>query len=132
MGSDGVAAVRFSQVRMLVDDFAGCFRFYGELLGLAATFGTDTDDYASFAAGDGTVALFRRSGQGDVVGLRLPGDSALLVLEVDDVDAEANRLGEFLVASPVSQPAWGGRVAYLRDPDGNLIELFQQIPVEDA
>jgi catechol 2,3-dioxygenase-like lactoylglutathione lyase family enzyme len=122
--------VRFSQVRMLVDDFAGCFRFYGELLGLERTFGSDSEDYASFAAGDGAVALFRRSDQADVVGLRLPGDSALLVLEVDDVDAEADRLGEFLVAGPVSQPEWGGRVAYLRDPDGNLVELFQQIPME--
>jgi catechol 2,3-dioxygenase-like lactoylglutathione lyase family enzyme len=124
--------VRFSQVRMLVDDFAGCFRFYGDVLGLEVSMGEESDDYASFAAGDGTVALFRRSGQGDVVGLRLPGDSALLVLEVDDVDAEANRLGEFLVAGPVSQPEWGGRVAYLRDPDGNLVELFQQIPMEPA
>jgi lactoylglutathione lyase len=115
---------------MLVDDFAGCFRFYGEVLGLEPTFGTDSEDYASFAAGEGAVALFRRSDQAHVVGLRLPGDSALLVLEVDDVDAEADRLGEFLVAGPVSQPEWGGRVAYLRDPDGNLVELFQQIPME--
>jgi lactoylglutathione lyase len=117
---------------MLVDDFASCFRFYGEVLGLERTMGSDSEDYASFAAGDGAVALFRRSDQSDVVGLRLPGDSALLVLEVDDVDAEADRLGEFLVAGPVSQPEWGGRVAYLRDPDGNLVELFQPIPLARA
>ena len=122
--------MRFSQVRMLVDDFAGCFRFYRDALGLEVTMGDESDAYASFAAGAGTVALFRRTEQGDVVGLRLPGDSALLVLEVDDVDAEADRLGEFLVQGPVSQPAWGGRVAYLRDPDGTLIELFQSIPME--
>ena len=124
--------MKFSQVRMLVDDFAGCFRFYGEVLGLQPSHGTADESYASFAAGEGTVAIFRRSAQGDVVGLRLPGDSALLVLEVDDVDAEAERLGEFLVEGPVDQPEWGGRVAYLRDPDGNLVELFQQLPMADA
>jgi lactoylglutathione lyase len=124
--------VKLSQIRLLVDDVDGCFRFYRDVLGLEPSFEAEGEDYASFQAGDGTVALFRRSAQGDVVGLRLPGDSALVVLEVDDVDAEATRLGEHVIAGPVSQPAWGGRVAYLRDPDGNLVELFQSIPMEEA
>jgi lactoylglutathione lyase len=124
--------VKLSQIRLLVDDVEGCFRFYRDVLGLEPSFGEAGEDYASFRVGDGTVALFRRSGQGDVVGLRLPGDSALLVLEVDDVDAEASRLGEHVIEGPVSQPTWGGRVAYVRDPEGNLVELFQSIPMEEA
>jgi lactoylglutathione lyase len=124
--------VKFSQVRMLVDDFDGCFRFYSDVLGLTPSFGAADENYTSLSAGAGTVVLFRRSGQGEVVGLRLPGDSALLVLEVDDVDADAARLGDVVVQEPVDQPACGGRVAYLRDPDGNLIELFQQIPMAHA
>jgi lactoylglutathione lyase len=123
--------VRFSQVRMLVDDFEGCFRFYGETLGLTPSFGAADEAYASFTAGEGTVALFKRPAQGEVVGLRLPGDSALLVLEVGDVDAEAERLRDAIVQEPVDQPEWGGRVAYVRDPDGNLIELFQTIPMAE-
>jgi catechol 2,3-dioxygenase-like lactoylglutathione lyase family enzyme len=119
--------MRFSQVRLLTDDPEGTFRFL-QRLGLEPTFGAEGDDYASFRAGDGTVALYRRSGQGDTVGLRLPGDSALLVLEVDDVDAEAARLGEWLVQEPVDRREWGGRVAYLREPGGNLVELFQTLP----
>lgn len=124
--------MRFSQVRLLVDDFEGCHRFYSDVLGLTPSFGAADENYASFAAGEGTVALFRRSGQGAVVGLRLPGDSALLVLEVEDVDAEVARIGDAVIQAPVDQPEWGGRVAYLRDPDGNLIELFQQIPMANA
>jgi catechol 2,3-dioxygenase-like lactoylglutathione lyase family enzyme len=120
--------VKLSQVRLLVDDFPGCFRFLRDALGLDPGFGAEDDDYASFSAGEGTIALFRRSGQADVVALRAAGDSALVVLEVDDVDAEADRLREHLVGGPVSQPEWGGRVAYLRDPDGNLFELFQTLP----
>jgi catechol 2,3-dioxygenase-like lactoylglutathione lyase family enzyme len=53
------------------------------------------------------------------------------VLEVDDVDAEAKRLRDAIVQEPVDQPEWGGRVVYLRDPDGNLIELFQSIPMAE-
>ena len=124
--------MKLSQVRLLVDDFPGCFRFLRDTLGLEPGFGAEGEDYASFSAGDGTIALFRRVGQNAVVGLRAPGDSALVVLEVDDVDAEASRLGELVVEGPVSQPEWGGRVAYLRDPDGNLFELFQTIPSEGA
>jgi catechol 2,3-dioxygenase-like lactoylglutathione lyase family enzyme len=121
--------VKLSQVRLLVDDFAGCFRFLREL-GLECSFGAEDEDYASFSAGVGTVALFRRAGQDAVVGLRAAGDSTLVVLEVDDVDAEAARLGNAVVRGPVDQPEWGGRVAYLRDPDGNLFELFQTIPTD--
>jgi catechol-2,3-dioxygenase len=32
---------------------------------------------------------------------------------------------------PASHPEWGIRTAYLRDPDGNLIEINSQIPHEE-
>lgn len=120
--------MRLSQIRLLVDDFPGCFRFLRDSLGLECSSGAEGEDYASFTAGEGAIALFRRSGQDAVVALRAPGDAALVVLEVDDVDDEAARLGDLVVEGPVSQPEWGGRVAYLRDPDGNLFELFQTVP----
>ena len=121
--------MRFSQLRLLTDDVAGSFRFCREL-GLQPTFGDEGEDYASFRAGEGTVAVFRRSGQEETIALRPPGDGALLVLEVDDVDAETARLREWVVQDPVDRPEWGGRVAYLREPGGNLVELFQTLPQE--
>ena len=121
--------MRFSQVRLLVDDVAGAFRFYRDELGLVVAFGNEGEPYASFDTGTGTVAIFAREGQAEVVELRAAGDSTLLVLEVDDVDADVARLGARVVAGPVDKPEWGGRVAYVRDPSGNLIELFQTIPM---
>lgn len=124
--------MRFSQVRLLVDDFTSAFRFYRDTLGLEIGFGGEGDPpYASFQA-DGAVAIFERSGQDETVELREPGDSVLLVLEVDDVDAEAARLSDQVAAGPVDRSDWGGRVAYVRDPSGNLIELFQVIPMEEV
>ena len=120
--------MKLSQVRFLVDDFGEAFRFYREVLGLEPGFGSeDEPPYASFAAGEGAVAIFERSGQGETVELRAPGDSTLLVLEVDDVDAATERMGDAVVAGPVDRSDWGGRVGYVRDPSGNLIELFQTI-----
>lgn len=119
-----------SQIRLLVDDVPACFRFLRDELGLRCTFGGESEPYASFAAGEGTIAVFARAEQDAVIDLRPRGDAALVVLEVEDVDAEVRRLGRVVVGGPTSTPAWGGRVAYVRDPDGNLFELFQAIPVE--
>jgi lactoylglutathione lyase len=120
--------LKFSQVRLLVDDFPACFLFLRDNLGLECTFGSEEDGYASFKAGTGTLAVFQRDEQAEVVELRAAGDGAVTVLEVDDVDREAARLGKAVVRGPVTKAAWGGRVAYVRDPDGNLFELFQTIP----
>jgi catechol 2,3-dioxygenase-like lactoylglutathione lyase family enzyme len=125
--------MRLSQVRFLVDDFGESFRFYRDVLGLPVGFGEEGEPpYASFTVGDGAVAIFERSGQEETVRLRAPGDGTLLVLEVDDVDAEAARLGDHVLAEPVNRADWGGRVVYVRDPSGNLVELFQQIPMEEG
>jgi lactoylglutathione lyase len=122
--------VKFSQVRLLVDDAAAAFRFYRDELGLTPSFGAEGEAYASFDAGGGTVAIFDRDAQNAVSPLRAPGDDALLVLEVDDVDSWAGRLAGRIVAGPSDQREWGGRVLHVRDPAGNLIELFQSIPME--
>jgi catechol 2,3-dioxygenase-like lactoylglutathione lyase family enzyme len=123
--------MRFSQARLLVDDFAAAFRFYRDTLGFTAASGDESSVYASFDTGSGMVAIFERSGQGEVVELRPPGDSTLLVLEVDDVDAAIAGKDEHVVRAPVDKPDWGGRVAFLRDPSGNLIELFQSLPPQE-
>ena len=120
--------MKLSQVRLLVHDFREAFSFYRDELGLEPGFADVAGGYASFGTPGGTIAVFERGDQAEVVVLRDPGDSTLLVLEVDDVDAEAERLHHHLVHSPQDLPAWGGRVAYVRDPSGNLIELFQSLP----
>ncbi len=123
--------MKLSQVRMLVDDPAEAFRFYHDELGLEPTWGEEGDEYASFSAGDGAVAIFTRTGQEDVVELHGEGDGAVLVLEVDDVDEWVRNLGERVVAGPTEKKEWGGRVVHVRDPSGNLIELFEPIPMEE-
>jgi len=124
--------MRFSQARLLVDDFGAAFQFYRDELGLEPSFGDESSGYASFVVGDGTIAIFERSEQEQVANLRDPGDAAIVVLEVDDAAALAERWRRHVVAGPVERPDWGGRVAYLRDPSGNLLELFEAIPMDVA
>ena len=118
-------------MRLLVEDYEACFRFYCAELGLQCGFGDERSGYADFSGGGGesVLALFDRDEMAEVVEVRPPGDRAVLVFQVDDLDVAAARWRDHLVSDPVSRPDWGIRVCHLRDPEGNLIELNQPIPM---
>ncbi len=119
--------MRLAQIRVLADDDAACFRFYRDVLGLPRGFGDETTGFAEFEAGEGTIAIFERREQQEVVDLEPAGDTTLIALAVDDVDAEAKRLGDHVVAEPADGADWSLRIAYLRDPAGALVELHQPL-----
>jgi lactoylglutathione lyase len=103
-------------VRLLVDDFYGCFHFLQDSLGLECTSGDDDAGYASFKSRPTMVAAPKRDRYANVIELRAAGEGALSVLEVEDVEAEAARLADAVLGGPVTKAAWGGRVVYVRDP----------------
>jgi lactoylglutathione lyase len=128
--------MQFSQVRLLVDNFDACFRFYRDVLGLPVGFGGEGDVYADFRIGnDVSLALFGRRDMAAAIGEQessARGDQVVITFQVDDLDSAAARLREHnveLVAPPTDRPDWGERTAHLRDPDGNLVEIFVPIPM---
>jgi lactoylglutathione lyase len=135
--------MKIDHVRLLVVNFAECFHFYRDVVGLTVLWGNEADSYASFVdqAGENpNIALFKREAMADAIGTsHLPvevpcQDRTLLIIGVDDVDAEYKRmqvLGVTLVVEPRNYPGWGMRSAYVRDPDGNLIELTGKLPPEE-
>lgn len=123
---------RLTHVRLLVDDYPACFRFYREAMGFEPTFGDEESGYADFDAGDATLALFERGGMARAVGTAdLPAtagaqDRVAAVFRVESVDAAYDELagrGISFVTEPADREEWGIRVAHLRDPDGTLLEL---------
>ena len=61
--------MQLNSVRLLVDRFDACFRFYRDVLGLEPVWGEEGGRYADFKAGDGTlIALFRRALMAEAVG----------------------------------------------------------------
>ena len=121
--------------RLLVLNFAECFRFYRDVMGFQVAWGNENDSYAAFTVREEeqtALALFRRDGMAKVVGTsHLPTDvvcqdRVMLIVEAEDVDSSFERLcggGAEFVAKPADYADWGIRAAYVRDPDGNLIEL---------
>lgn len=126
-------------VRLLVGKFDECFRFYRNIMGFKVTWGKEGEGYASFDAGNVTLALFKREIMAKDVGTtNLPSeakcqDRVALIFSVKNLRAEAVKLkkqGVKLITEPTERPDYGISVMHLRDPDGNLIEIFSQMPKE--
>jgi predicted enzyme related to lactoylglutathione lyase len=61
-------------------------------------------------------------------------DRLALIFETEDLDSTIEQMrarGGNIIVEPQSRPDWGIRVAYLRDPDGNLIEVNSPMPHEE-
>jgi lactoylglutathione lyase len=124
------AVPKFSQLRVLVDDFAASYRFYHRVLGLEPQSPEqESGPYACFKSPDGgaDVALFSRALMRSSIGAAASGTGGgVLVLRVDEVDAAYGKAiadGAQSVAEPVDQPAWGMRVAHVRAPEGTVVEF---------
>ena len=131
--------MRVTHIRLLVDDYAGMFRFYSEVMGFPVRLEAPPQNpaYAEFETEPAVLSIYDRGLMNDVLGggvMAGAGDGSLIAIEVDDVEAEASRLtglGVEMVTEPHDQEAWVMRVAHLRDPEGNLIELNRPLEMSD-
>ncbi|MFJ9146559.1 VOC family protein [Streptomyces sp. NPDC102270] len=122
--------MELAQVRLLVTDFAACYRFYAEVLGLKPQSGAVQGPYEKFspATGSAGIALQDRSMMAAVLGElgdTATGHRSLVVLRVDDLDTYCEQIaarGATLLHGP-SPMTDRMRVAHLKDPEGNLVEL---------
>ena len=123
-----------------MDNFEACKDFYKDVLGLEMTLKTEENVYAQFITEGVSLGIYRRDLMAQVIrksedsSERNGKDTALLVFAVDDVDASYKALkkkGIVFVTEPHDQEAWYMRVVHLRDPDGNLVEIFNSLPVNE-
>ena len=112
-------------VRVFVTDWDRAIRFYSETLGMPVAFRSDELGWAQMATGEGQLGL-ERVDPSDQEGQALIGRFVGVSLQVSDIlmtyQTLAERGVEFL-APPEKQP-WGGMLAHLRDPDGNILTLL--------
>jgi predicted enzyme related to lactoylglutathione lyase len=115
-----VAVKRMQNAYVVTGDMERAVAFYRDALGLAMKF-QDGPKWAQFDAGGVNFSL-------SSIGEAAAGASgATVIFEVDDID----------VARPAIEAAGGavdglrdmgshGRVLTFRDPDGNIVQLFQR------
>lgn len=119
-------------VILIVDDLDRALNFYTEVLGLRL--GHRSGDYAQMDTGTTRLGFYTRDAMSRTLGMSLkyPENEApafeigFKVADVDDAYKELVANGASPVTSPITRP-WGQRTAYVRDPDGHLIELAQDL-----
>jgi catechol 2,3-dioxygenase-like lactoylglutathione lyase family enzyme len=122
--------MNLTHIRLLVDDIDACRVFYKDKLSLKEQLGVVEGIYYEFVAGNCILALYKRDLMESVAGVAMSGekviDKVALTFEVANVDTAYKALrakGIEFVTEPHDQDAWVLRVAHLRDPEGNLIEI---------
>jgi len=124
--------MKFVSTRIITADVKRLVDFYETVTEAPAVWGKELfaeipTPVATMAIGsDQTVPLFGAESAEPAA-----NRSAIVEFMVDDVDAEYERLHQRLadvVTQPTTMP-WGNRALLLRDPDGNLVNLFT--PVTD-
>jgi catechol 2,3-dioxygenase-like lactoylglutathione lyase family enzyme len=109
-----------AEIALFTDDVGAATRFYAALLGADPV--AEWPGGAIFAVGDGKLLVHERAAAMDDG----PPNEDHFALSVEDLGAAAEALrghGLAFLVEPRDYP-WG-RSAYLRDPDGRLVELSQ-------
>jgi catechol 2,3-dioxygenase-like lactoylglutathione lyase family enzyme len=120
----------FTHACVVTDDVPRLRDFYTMLLRAAPS--RMHDDYVEFTTSRGALSMYSWS----KIDPYAPGAtrarsnrSVMLEFEVDDVDAEFERLRSLPIewVKPPSTQPWGNRSIYLRDPEGNLVNLYSRV-----
>lgn len=115
--------MEIAYVNLFVTDLARACDFYEKKLGLPLEHSDAEHGYASFAAGPIRLGIAAVEGEQAAMAGRHTG----VGLAVADLEAEHARLAGLGVSFPMAptrQP-WGGFMALLSDPDGNVLYLDQ-------
>jgi lactoylglutathione lyase len=124
--------MRLGYTILYVDDVARAIDFYERAFGLTRRFVTDDATYGEMETGDTTLSFAKHTLVGDFIpgGYRRndpaePPAGVEIGFVTDDVPAAwdtALAAGAIGVSPPTTKP-WGQTVAYVRDPEGMLIEI---------
>ncbi|WP_438353359.1 VOC family protein [Microbacterium sp. CJ88] len=121
--------MNFASIRIVTADLDRLVGFYEPLTQTTAhrpapVFAEIRTGGAVLAIGDAATVAMLPGGAVEPASNR----SVIVEFEVDDVDEEFARLRDDLddvVLEPTTMP-WGNRSALVRDPDGNVVNLFSR------
>jgi catechol 2,3-dioxygenase-like lactoylglutathione lyase family enzyme len=130
IGRNALKIASFDYTVLVVESLERALTFYVDVLGLELNH--RSGPYAQLRTGATRLAMYERSAMEETLGMGLtaPAENApgfelgFFVTNVDNAYAELVISGATAVTPPADR-AWGQRTAYVRDPDGNLIELVE-------
>ncbi len=122
--------MKFSSVRLVTRSFESLVSFYARLAGIEAT--RLADGFAELRLDGATLAiseqhLIERFNAGAATAAE--NRSAILEFEVADVlETYAQVKDTAPIVMPPTLMPWGNHSLLIRDPDGNLVNVFSRAP----
>jgi predicted enzyme related to lactoylglutathione lyase len=118
----------FASVRIVTDNLEGLVAFYEQVTGLQAE--RPAPVFAQFSGPGAVLAIASTATVTMLGGALAPATnrSVFIEFEAPDVDGDFAKLklkSEDVVLEPTTMP-WGNRSALIRDPDGNVVNLFSR------
>ena len=126
--------VQVAHTRLFVEDIAVCAEFYRDVLKFKPVTIQVEKGYAEFEISNMRLSLFLRREMAEILRTsELPisegcQDKFGIILQVHDLNAIYHELRKADVAfaePPTQNSEFSLKVAYCRDPEGNLIGLFE-------
>ncbi len=129
-----MTTTRFASIRVITDDVAGIVTYYERVIGSAGDLGHR--DFAEVRTEQGTLAI------ADTSTVAVFGDQTRRARRETAASSSSSscrrrrrftRLGTVADIEFVNEPTtmpWGNRSLLLRDPDGNLVNLFTPVTPE--
>ena len=124
--------MKFAYTIVYVRDVAASLKFFNEAFGLATRFLHPSGAYGELETGGTALAFAQHAAARDSLGRDyVPADSSapplgmevgLVTTNVAAACDHALTAGATLLSLPTAKP-WGQTVAYVRAPDGTLVEL---------
>ena len=124
----------FANTRLYVNDYDSCLSFYRDILGLEVAMISGVDRYAELARGETKLTIMCRGkikeyfGSSTAVNFGKQDDAIAVSFSVDNVDEACKYLESKeveIVSAPWNFADWGVKLALVRDPEGNLVELVE-------
>ena len=121
--------MKFASVRVVSPDIDRLVEFYQRLSGVDAVRLADGFDEIRFEGSTLAISsehLIKLFNVGAATAAA--NQSAILEFEVEDVDAVFERMhaSGTTIVMPTTLMPWGNRSLLLRDPDGNLVNIFSR------
>jgi predicted enzyme related to lactoylglutathione lyase len=119
----------FAGASIWSEDLNNLVPFYRDVLGLKVVL--DSPGYVMLGADSQGVPSLALSTHSDVHGRNADPARHMVAFNTDDIQADWQRLkaaGVEFIQEPTPQEGGGLTIATLKDPDGNLVQLFQFRP----